>query len=130
MDIQKLIENIDKEKFAIKFQVHREISGISTKEAAVKLNVEENEIVAIENANGKITPELVKNTAVLFKTDVSSLLSSSTNLSHFEHVYSSPINSTFHTFKSTDEKQSEAILLLIDNVTSMSNRITELLEQK
>lgn len=130
MDIQKLVEDINKEKFGLQFQILKEINGLSITEIAAELDIDESEVLAIEKGNGEITPDLIKNIAILFKTDISSLLSSSATVNHFENVYSSPINSTFHTFKSTDEKQSEAILLLIDNVTSMSKRITELLNQK
>jgi len=99
-------------------------------ETADKLDLEEDDIIEIEKGEAVITPEIVKKSSILFKTDFISLLSSSSSVNHFENVYSSPINSNFHTYKSNDEKQSEAILLLIDNVTSMNKRITELLEQK
>ncbi|MNH03780.1 hypothetical protein D3C86_1091380 [compost metagenome] len=125
-----ILQELDKNKFGVLFQVHREINGLSALETADKLDLKEDDIVEIEKGEAVITPEIVKNSSILFKTDFISLLSSSSSVNHFENVYSSPINSNFHTYKSTDEKQSEAILLLIDNVTSMNKRITELLEQK
>lgn len=125
-----ILQELDKNKFGVLFQVHREINGLSALETADRLNLKEVDIVEIEKGEAVITPEIVKKSSVLFKTDFISLLSSSSSVNHFENVYSSPINSNFHTYKSTDEKQSEAILLLIDNVTSMNKRITELLEQK
>ena len=125
-----ILQELDKNKFGVLFQVHREIHGLSALETADRLNLKEADIVEIEKGEAVITPEIVKKSSVLFKTDFISLLSSSSSVNHFENVYSSPINSNFHTYKSTDEKQSEAILLLIDNVTSMNKRITELLEQK
>jgi len=125
-----ILQELDKNKFGVLFQVHREINELSALETAAKLDLEEIDILEIEKGEAIITPEIVKKASVLFKTDFVSLLSSSSSVNHFENVYSSPINSNFHTYKSTDEKQSEAILLLIDNVTSMNKRITELLEQK
>lgn len=125
-----ILQELEKNKFGVLFQVHREINGLSALETADRLNLKEADIVEIEKGEAVITPEIVKKSSVLFKTDFISLLSSSSSVNHFENVYSSPINSNFHTYKSTDEKQSEAILLLIDNVTSMNKRITELLEQK
>ncbi|WP_341832909.1 hypothetical protein AACH28_10405 [Sphingobacterium thalpophilum] len=125
-----ILQELDKNKFGVLFQVHREINGLSALEAADRLNLKEADIVEIEKGEAVITPEIVKKSSVLFKTDFISLLSSSSSVNHFENVYSSPINSNFHTYKSTDEKQSEAILLLIDNVTSMNKHITELLVQK
>jgi DNA-binding XRE family transcriptional regulator len=125
-----ILQELDKNKFGVLFQVHREINGLSALETADKLDLKEDDIVEIEKGEAVITPEIVKKSSVLFKTDFISLLSSLSSVNHFENVYSSPINSNFHTYKSTDEKQSEAILLLIDNVTSMNKRITELLEQK
>ncbi|MGE8302674.1 helix-turn-helix domain-containing protein [Sphingobacterium paramultivorum] len=125
-----ILQELDKNKFGVLFQVHREINGLSALETADRLKLKEDDIVEIEKGEAVITPEIVKKSSVLFKTDFISLLSSSSSVNHFENVYSSPINSNFHTYKSTDEKQSEAILLLIDNVTSMNKRITELLEQK
>ncbi|MNK45216.1 hypothetical protein D3C87_639700 [compost metagenome] len=125
-----ILQELDKNKFGVLFQVHREINGLSALETADKLDLKEDDIVEIEKGEAVITPEIVKKSSILFKTDFISLLSSSSSVNHFENVYSSPINSNFHTYKSTDEKQSEAILLLIDNVTSMNKRITELLEQK
>ncbi|HAK27837.1 MULTISPECIES: hypothetical protein [Sphingobacterium] len=125
-----ILQELDKNKLGVLFQVHREINGLSTLETADKLDLEEDDIIEIEKGEAVITPEIVKKSSILFKTDFISLLSSSSSVNHFENVYSSPINSNFHTYKSNDEKQSEAILLLIDNVTSMNKRITELLEQK
>lgn len=125
-----ILQELDKNKFGVLFQVHREINGLSALETADRLNLKEADIVEIEKGEAVITPEIVKKSSVLFKTDFISLLSSSSSVNHFENVYSSPINSNFHTYKSTDEKQNEAILLLIDNVTSMNKHITELLEQK
>lgn len=125
-----ILQELDKNKFGVLFQVHREINGLSALETADRLDLKEADIVEIEKGEAVITPEIVKKSSILFKTDFISLLSSSSSVNHFENVYSSPINSNFHTYKSTDEKQSEAILLLIDNVTSMNKRITELLEQK
>ncbi|MND96306.1 hypothetical protein D3C80_885920 [compost metagenome] len=130
MTNDNILQELDKNKFGVLFQVHREINGLSALETADKLDLKEDDIVEIEKGEAVITPEIVKNSSILFKTDFISLLSSSSSVNHFENVYSSPINSNFHTYKSTDEKQSEAILLLIDNVTSMNKRITELLEQK
>ena len=125
-----ILQELDKNKLGVLFQVHREINGLSTLETADKLDLEEDDIIEIEKGEAVITPEIVKKSSILFKTDFISLLSSSSSVNHFENVYSSPINSNFHTYKSNDEKQSEAILLLIDNVTLMNKRITELLEQK
>ncbi|MNI59467.1 hypothetical protein D3C73_1146310 [compost metagenome] len=130
MTNDNILQELDKNKFGVLFQVHREINGLSALETADRLDLKEADIVEIEKGEAVITPEIVKNSSILFKTDFISLLSSSSSVNHFENVYSSPINSNFHTYKSTDEKQSEAILLLIDNVTSMNKRITELLEQK
>ncbi|ERJ59281.1 hypothetical protein [Sphingobacterium paucimobilis] len=130
MENDNILQEIDKSKFGVLFQVHREINELSALETATKLDLEETDIVDIENGEAIITPDIVKKASILFKTDFISLLSSSSSVNHFENVYSSPINSNFHTYKSTDEKQSEAILLLIDNVTSMNKRIAELFEQK
>ena len=130
MTNDNILQELDKNNFGVLFQVHREINGLSALETADRLDLKEADIVEIEKGEAVITPEIVKNSSILFKTDFISLLSSSSSVNHFENVYSSPINSNFHTYKSTDEKQSEAILLLIDNVTSMNKRITELLEQK
>ncbi|MNU84285.1 hypothetical protein D3C71_740010 [compost metagenome] len=130
MTNDNILQELDKNKFGVLFQVHREINGLSALETADRLDLKEADIVEIEKGEAVITPEIVKKSSILFKTDFISLLSSSSSVNHFENVYSSPINSNFHTYKSTDEKQSEAILLLIDNVTSMNKRITELLEQK
>ncbi|MDR2284237.1 MAG: hypothetical protein LBE37_13555 [Sphingobacterium sp.] len=125
-----ILQELDRNKFGVLFQVHREINELSALETANRLDLKEADIIEIEKGEAIITQEIVKKSSVLFKTDFISLLSSSSSVNHFENVYSSPINSNFHTYKSTDEKQSEAILLLIDNVTSMNKRITELLEQK
>lgn len=125
-----LTKEINKDEFAIKFQVHRAINNFSKTDVADKLELTELDITALENGQFELTDDLIKKSAVIFKTDISNLLSSSSSINNFEHVYSSPINSTFHTFKTVDDKQNEAILLLIDNVTSMNKRITELLDQK
>lgn len=125
-----ILQEADQKKFGVLFQVHRQINNLSPLETAIQLDLEEADIINIELGEAVITSETVKKASILFRTDFISLLSSSSSVNHFENVYSSPINSTFHTYKSVDEKQSQAILLLIDNVTSINKHISELLERK
>lgn len=120
---------IDSLKASYLFYVNREIAGLTPSQTAEGLEMTEEEYLEYEQGKRKVTIELVQKAATLFKIDPLSLVSS-TNTNHFKNVFSSPINSNFHTYKSTNEKQNDAILKLIDNVTEMNSRVMELLERK
>ncbi len=129
MAYENTLLELDPAKVGYLFYLNRENAGLTPLQTATEFGMTEDEYLEYERGERKVTIELVKKAATLFKIDPLSLISTS-NTNHFQDVYSSPINSNFHTYKSTNEKQDEALLRLIDNVTDTNKRIIELLDRK
>ncbi len=129
MAYENILLELDPAKVGYLFYLNRENAGLTLLQTASEFGMTEDEYLEYERGKRKITIELIQKAATVFKIDPLSLISTS-NTNHFQDVYSSPINSNFHTYKSTNEKQDEAILKLIDSVTNMNDRIMELLEKK
>lgn len=125
---ESLLE-INNNKVGYQLYLRREIAEKTPLEVADELGMELDEYLDYEKGKRIFSVELIQKVANLYKVEPLSLLSSS-HTNHFEHVYSSPINSNFHTYKSTNEKQDEAILTLIENVTEMNKRLMDVLSQK
>lgn len=127
-DTNPLLE-LDNKKIGRKLYIHRKIAGLKAFDVAEQLGLKEAAYTKYERGETNITVEFVQRIANILKVDPLHLLSSSDS-NYFDNVHNSPILSTFHTYQSTNEKQNEAILKLIDNVVEMNKRVIELLEKK
>lgn len=120
---------LDNKKIGHKIYLQRKIAGLKAFDVADRLGIKEAAYTKYERGETKITVEFVKKVAEIFEIDPLILLSSS-DVNYFDNVHNSPILSTFHTYQSTNEKQNEAILILIENVMEMNKRVIELLEKE
>ncbi|MEO6521011.1 MAG: helix-turn-helix transcriptional regulator [Mucilaginibacter sp.] len=121
--------DLDNKTIGRKIYLTRKIAGLKANDVAERLGLGEAAYTKYERGETNITVEFIKKIAVVFNIDPIQLLSTSEG-HFFENVHNSPILSTFHTFQTTNEKQNQAILTLIDNVVEMNKRIMELLEKK
>ncbi|PUV26293.1 hypothetical protein [Sphingobacterium athyrii] len=122
---------LDHKRIGFEFYLHRQNSGLTTQETAQGLEILKEDYENLEKGNGKFTIELIEKGARLFKKDPLQFLSH--NSSHtFNDIENATIlnASTFHTFIGVNEKQNDAILALINNVTEMNKKIFEMIEQK
>ncbi|SKB75048.1 hypothetical protein SAMN05660226_02980 [Parapedobacter luteus] len=122
---------VDNEKFGQELFVRREIAGKDSLEIAQEFGMEETEYLELENGKGKVTTELIQKAAKIYKTDPLRLISSVPGAVFKEIENATILNaSNFHTFQGVNEKQNDAILKLIENVTEINSRVMELLEKK
>lgn len=119
---------LDNKKVGHRIYIHRKIAGLKAFDVAERLGMKEAAYTKYERGETKITVEFVQKVAEIFGIDPLCLLSSS-DVNYFDNIHNSPILSTFYTYQSTNEKQNEAILLLIENVMEMNKRVIELLEK-
>ncbi len=119
---------LDNKKIGHKIYIQRKIAGLKAFDVAERLGIKEAAYTKYERGETKITLEFVKKVSEIFGIDPLLLLSSS-DTNYFDNIHNSPILSTFHTYQSTNEKQNEAILLLIENVLEMNKRVMELLDK-
>lgn len=119
---------LDNKKIGQKIYIQRKIAGLKAFDVAERLGIKEAAYTKYERGETKITVEFIKKIANIFSIDPLILLSSS-DTHYFDNIHNSPILSTFHTYQTTNEKQNEAILILIENVLEMNKRVIDLLER-
>ncbi|MGJ1535040.1 helix-turn-helix domain-containing protein [Sphingobacterium multivorum] len=120
---------LDNKKIGHKIYIQRKIAGLKAFDVAEQLGIKEAAYTKYERGETKITIDFVKKISEIFKIDPLLLLSSN-DVNYFDNIHNSPILSTFHTYQSTNEKQNEAILALIENVIEMNKNIMQLLNDK
>ncbi|WP_341832908.1 helix-turn-helix domain-containing protein [Sphingobacterium thalpophilum] len=120
---------LDNKKIGHKIYIQRKIAGLKAFDVAEQLGIKEAAYTKYERGETKITIDFVKKISEIFKIDPLLLLSSN-DVNYFDNIHNSPILSTFHTYQSTNEKQNEAILALIENVIEMKKNIIHLLNDK
>lgn len=120
---------LDNKKIGHKIYIQRKIAGLKAFDVAEQLDIREAAYTKYERGETKITIDFVKKISEIFKIDPLLLLSSN-DVNYFDNIHNSPILSTFHTYQSTNEKQNEAILALIENVIEMNKNIMQLLNDK
>lgn len=120
---------LDNKKIGHKIYIQRKIAGLKAFDVAEQLDMKEAAYTKYERGETKITIDFVRKISTIFKIDPLLLLSSN-DVNYFDNIHNSPILSTFHTYQSTNEKQNEAILVLIENVIEMNKNIMQLLNDK
>lgn len=120
---------LDNKKIGHKIYIQRKIAGLKAFDVAEQLDIKEAAYTKYERGETKITVDFIKKVADILKIDPFLLLSSN-DVNYFDNIHNSPILSTFHTYQSTNEKQNEAILLLIENVVEMNKNIMQILNNK
>ncbi|MNH03779.1 helix-turn-helix protein [compost metagenome] len=120
---------LDNKKIGHKIYIQRKIAGLKAFDVAEQLGIKEAAYTKYERGETKITIDFVKKISEILKIDPLLLLSSN-DVNYFDNIHNSPILSTFHTYQSTNEKQNEAILALIENVIEMNKNIMQLLNDK
>jgi len=120
---------LDNKKIGHKIYIQRKIAGLKAFDVAEQLGIKEAAYTKYERGETKITIDFVKKISDILKIDPLLLLSSN-DVNYFDNIHNSPILSTFHTYQSTNEKQNEAILALIENVVEMNKNIMQLLSNK
>lgn len=120
---------LDNKKIGHKIYIQRKIAGLKAFDVAEQLGIKEVAYTKYEQGETKITMDFVKKISEILKIDPLLLLSSN-DVNYFDNIHNSPILSTFHTYQSTNEKQNEAILALIENVIEMNKNIMQLLNDK
>lgn len=120
---------MDNKKIGHKIYIQRKIAGLRAFDVAEQLGIKEAAYTKYERGETKITIDFVKKISEILKIDPLPLLSSN-DVNYFDNIHNSPILSTFHTYQSTNEKQNEAILALIENVIEMNKNIMQLLNDK
>ncbi|HAK27836.1 MULTISPECIES: helix-turn-helix domain-containing protein [Sphingobacterium] len=120
---------LDNKKIGHKIYIQRKIAGLKAFDVAEQLGIKEAAYTKYERGETKITIDFVKKISEIFKIDPLLLLSSN-DVNYFDNIHNSPILSTFHTYQSTNEKQNEVILALIENVIEMNKNIMQLLNDK
>ncbi len=128
-DADSILE-LDNKKVGHRIYIHRKIAGLKAFDVAERLGMKEAAYTKYERGETKITVEFVQKVAEIFGIDPLQLLSS-TPAAFFDNISNSTIlnTSTFHTFHGHNEKQNDAVLLLIGNVVEMNKRIMDLLER-
>lgn len=121
--------DLDNKKIGHKIYIQRKIAGLKAFYMAERLGIKEAAYTKYERGETKITIEFIKNVSEILQIDPLLLLSSS-DVNYFDNIHNSPILSTFHTYQSTNERQNEAILLLIENVVEMNKNIMSLLDKE
>lgn len=121
--------DLDNHKIGRKIYIQRKIAGLKAFDVAERLGIKEAAYTKYERGETKITIEFIKKVSEILQIDPLILLSSS-EFNHFDNIHNSPILSTFHTYQSSNEKQNEAILLLIENVVKMNENVMKLLEDE
>lgn len=98
-------------------------------EVAEYIGIGEAAYTKYERGESKITIDFIQKVAEFLNIDPFTIMSASEG--HIlENISNSPIAiQTNSTFSTTNEKQNEAILTLIDNVVEMNKRIMDLLEK-
>lgn len=120
---------LDNKKIGHKIYIQRKIAGLKAFDVAEQLDIKEAAYTKYERGETKITVDFIKKVADILKVDPLLLLSSN-DVNYFDNIHNSPILSTFYTYQSTNEKQNEAILLLIENVVEMNKNIMQILNNK
>ncbi|MGE8302675.1 helix-turn-helix domain-containing protein [Sphingobacterium paramultivorum] len=120
---------LDNKKIGHKIYIQRKIAGLKAFDVAEQLGIKEAAYTKYERGETKISIDFVKKISEILKIDPLLLLSSN-DVNYFDNIHNSPILSTFHTYQSTNEKQNEAILALIENVIEMNKNIMQLLNNK
>ncbi|NGM64179.1 helix-turn-helix domain-containing protein [Sphingobacterium sp. SGR-19] len=121
--------DLDNKKIGQKIYIQRKIKGLKAFDVAERLGIKEAAYTKYERGETKITIEFVRKVSEILDIDPLLLLSSS-DINYFDNIHNSPILSTFHTYQSTNERQNEAILLLIENVVRMNKSIMLLLDKE
>ncbi|MBD1432355.1 helix-turn-helix transcriptional regulator [Sphingobacterium sp. DN00404] len=121
--------DLDNKKIGQKIYIQRKIKGLKAFDVAERLGIKEAAYTKYERGETKITIEFVRKVSEILDIDPLLLLSSS-DINYFDNIHNSPIMSTFHTYQSTNERQNEAILLLIENVVRMNKSIMLLLDKE
>ncbi|MEJ5145087.1 helix-turn-helix domain-containing protein [Sphingobacterium sp. MYb388] len=120
---------LDNKKIGHKIYIQRKIAELKAFDVAEQLDIKEAAYTKYERGETKITVDFIKKVADILKIDPFLLLSSN-DVNYFDNIHNSPILSTFHTYQSTNEKQNEAILFLIENVIEMNKNIMQILNNK
>ncbi|MCS3556790.1 MULTISPECIES: helix-turn-helix domain-containing protein [unclassified Sphingobacterium] len=121
---------LDNKKIGHKIYIQRKIAGLKAFDVAEQLDIKEAAYTKYERGETKITVDFIKKVADILKIDPLLLLSSPPDAFYSQITNSTILNaSNFHNFHGNSEKQNESILLLIDNVIKLNDRMMTLLEK-
>lgn len=121
---------LDNKKIGHKIYIQRKIAGLKAFDVAEQLGIKEAAYTKYERGETKITIDFVKNIAMIFNIDPLLLLSTTPDTFYSQITNSTILNAShFQNFHGTSEKQNESILLLIDNVVKLNERMMLLLEK-
>lgn len=121
---------LDNKKIGHKIYIQRKIAGLKAFDVAEQLDIKEAAYTKYERGETKITVDFIKKVADILKIDPFLILSTTPD-AFYSHITNSTIlnASHFKNFNGTSEKQNESILILIDNVVTLNERMMTLLEK-
>lgn len=109
----------------------RKIKDKKALEVAQYIGIGETAYTKYERGESKITIDLIQKVAEFYKIDPLQLLSSTASSNFVDNVTNSQVllSSNFHTFQTYSQEQNQMMMKLLENVLSLTEKVTSLIEK-